>query len=159
LIGRLVIPALAAVACGGAPALPSNTSHASVSERCSMVEAAFQLDMLKKFACGTAATRDHRTLVEVDMAPPFTETCSSNAFAIYKPGEPANTDAVLRLSIGFRGGGIWGFTAAYFDPPNSPNDAPRADGGFDDVEYYCFLAGGRLARTNGVWRSWDDPNW
>ena len=149
---------LAVVACGGAPMAPAIAAHEKVSERCAMVEAAFQLDLLKKFACGHAATRDHRILVDVKMQPPFAETCSSNVFAIYKPDEPTNTNAVLDLSIGSHDG-KWYFTAEFFDPPNSPDDVETADGGFDTVNYYCFLAGGRLARTNGVWRSWDDPNW
>ena len=156
MIGRVAL-SIALVACGGAPlARPK-----PVSERCAMVDAAFQLDQLKKFACGTAATRDHRILVEVDMAPPFTETCSSSVFAIYKREEPTNTDAVLQLGIGTPDHGqTWHFSAVFFDPPNSPDDEPpNPDGSFDDINYYCALGGGRLTKTNGVWRSWEDPNW
>lgn len=107
-IGWLVLST--AVACGGAPVAPSISSHGDAGDRCAMVDAAFQLDQLKRFASGTA-TRDHRILVDVDMSPRFTESCSSSVFAIYQPQEPINTDAVVRLTIGTRDQRTWRFSA------------------------------------------------
>ena len=134
---------------------PSPDGSLSVADRCEMIEAALRLDALRKFACGEAATRDHRILVDVDMKPRFEpdETCPSRVFAIYRAGEPTNTDAVLRIQIGSRDQRTWEFDAVYFDPPNSPDDH-LDEGGFDDANYYCIFDFGRLARSGAGWRAW-----
>lgn len=153
-----------AAGCGASNTRPVTSSSKTaqdatfaVRDRCEMIEAAFRLDALRKFARGEAATRDHRILVDVDMEPRFArgESCTSRVFAIYRSGETTNTDAVLRLAIWSRDAQTWEFGATYFDPPSSPDDH-TADGGFDDANYYCAFAGGRLARSGGGWRAWLD---
>lgn len=121
-----------------------------------MVEAALGLPELRAFACGEAAHRGGRLLVDVEMTPRFArgDECASRRFAIYRAGEPTATDAVLRLSIAVRDG-AWVFDAEFFDPPNSPDDHP-VGGGFDDTMYYCHFIGGRLARSAEGWRAWVD---
>lgn len=117
-----------------------------------MVEAAFHVPEFRDFACGESASREGRTLVDVQMRPLFAadEDCPSRTFAIYREGEPTNTDAVVRLSIG-QIDGVWKFSAWFFDPPSSPDDQPQPGGGFDDVNYYCGFDGGRLERTANGW--------
>jgi hypothetical protein len=158
---RVSVLALGLAACGATTNPPpvANSSRAPVDDRCEMIEAAFRLDAFRNFACGNAATKDHRILVDVEMVPRFkpTESCPSAVFAIYRNGEPTNTDAVLRMSLGSRDGQTWEFAAVYFDPPNSPDDKPSADGGWDEADYYCAFANGRLARTPEGWRAWVVP--
>lgn len=156
-----------AAACGASDTRPtplaSRASSArdaslAVGDRCEMIEAAFRLDSFRRFACGDAATKDHRILVDVDMEPRFApgEKCTSGVFAIYRGGELTNTDAVLRITVWSHDARTWEFGATYFDPPNSPDDH-LSDGGFDDANYYCAFIGGRLARSGSGWRAWIAP--
>jgi hypothetical protein len=157
---------LLAVACGGTEGttrgganrthIGSSSSSLDVADRCAMIEAAFRLESFKKFACGIASTQASRVLVDVAMEPRFglDESCASDVFAIYRAGQPADTDAVLKLSIWPRNERIWEFAASYFDPPNSPNDRSAGSDGFDDVNYYCGFIDGRLERSDGGWRAW-----
>jgi len=150
---RTLVVGLAA-SCG------ANGPHArepgSVADRCAMIEAAFRLDVFRSFACGTAATKDGRILVDVVPAFPRDASCSSRVFALYRDGGPTNTDAVLRMTIGSRDGQTWDFGAVYFDPPNSPDDRSAGDG-FDSANDYCAFGFGRLAWSGDGWRAWDEP--
>ena len=137
-----------AASCGAARVQPAPIAAGGAADRCAMIEATFRLDAFRDFACGEAAARDGRILVDVAID----ELCSSRVFAIYRDGEPTNTNAVLRLSIGQRDAQTWGFTATFFDPPSSPDDQPTVDGSFDGVTYYCAFIGW-LARSNGGWRA------
>ena len=124
-----------------------------------MVEAAFGLPELRTFASAAGARRGRRLLVDVDIEPRFArgEDCASPKFAIYRKGEPTNTDAVLTLWFGARADGTWELGAQFFDPPSSPDDGSASAGGFDDVTYFEAFGGGRLVRRpDGTWRVWLD---
>lgn len=119
-----------------------------------MIEAVFALQSFREFACGTAATQDGKTLVDVKTNPPFpgSSSCASSVFAIYRKDQPTNTNALLTLYIGASDNTQWRFTAQFIDPPNSPDDVPTPGGGFDSSDYYCgFL--GKLERTKRGWRA------